>query len=675
MVLVLRGAGLEFEPDMDSGGTPPSEPPSPQYRFRPLDEVTTEQPQRRGHEPKWSKVPSLDQSPPPVAPAPVRVPGGWRIMIDVLLTANQRLMVGIGLVSLLILALALSLPAMGATLAVLVVALVLTAALVWLAEELMKLQLPQTWAVAVTAGIAVAVLAVTLLVLVPRWQQQGQLFSQQLRAWTLPPPPAEPADWPADELAGGETQAAPATEPAAAARIGGWVSEVRERLAGVIQTVAAWADEVAQGLAAARVRLFLQLTLAVGTLLAVPVLRPLGNDPAALTAVEKWWRATANLELKFVFRIGYRCASRLGKAMVLAVVAGAGFSAAGVTAPWFLAGGVFVLAVVTRWVAVGSVLLALVMVPWGGELARPLLGALVTGIVLDFAERKLHWYWCRRPALRAGLIPPAGEAVAETTPARPGLLRLASHLVRLITSVVLLGVIGMLLWTFLPRYQATQRRLEAVRQAEATAATADQDTAAAAYLALLETYPDERVALLGLVKVYAQDEYDLDRAREYAERYAKWEPAPPQSAGWRENVFRHAMKFFEPGGTELNRAAGYEQILSQIATWEGRTELLEELGRRAVALRPTSAVGLAAVATACYTRDELDQALEYAQRAVQAAGTTPGMHLLLAKVYFARKEWTKAILECDAELGLNPADPETETIRATATMAQQRNLQ
>ncbi len=418
-------------------------------------------------------------------------------------------------------------------------------------------------------------------------------------------------------------------------------------------------NQAAATVAERRVKLWIQLTLWVGALTGIGLLRPRVDA----TGWVRGWGFLAGLLVRFFSKIGFWMSSRLAKAVVLVVLTGGGLQMAGVTAVWFVAGGVLVLALVVRSVAIFVLIAVIPMVPWGAEWMKAGGIALGTCVVLYFAEKKLHWYLYLRPALASGLILPethGGEEGHATRSLVGGIWKT----VRLATSAALLVVTAGLLWVFIPAFLQKREQQQAVMKAAAMLES-NALQATAELLKLAERYPDAPETLLELTKAYWLTG-DTNKAMQYAESYAKWEPKPVDG-DWRAKWYRQLLAQLKMDQPTFNRAEGYEFLLRQDkSTLEVPSKPRRALAEKIIALNPDSLIALAILANECLMSNETDKVIEYAGRGARLNPRDPAWHQMLADAYLQKKEYARAMAACDAALALNPDDSRSRNLRGMA---------
>lgn len=562
--------------------------------------------------------------------------GAWGDIEPLPLPAQQVMYVAIGMLVALALAVGI---APRAAIVSLLIALMLTACLGRLAGVVMAWQVPRRFAPWVACGVVVILLGVVILVWGPVWQTQATQYGSLLTAL-------------AGELSG-VAERHTASES----------SQLPVRVAHILEF---WINSAAKKAMSSPGAIFFQIALFIGALTTIGVIR--SAEPTG--GMAKTWGAITGLVVNLFAKSGFVISSRVAKAAVVAVVAGIGLQLAGVTAPWFLAGCVLVFAIIFRTVPLLTVILAAPMIPWTGAWIKGAGIVAGTGVAMYFVEKQLHWYVYKRPALAAGMILPdvhGGEA-------RGGGLGTifggAIMTVRIVIALACVGLIGGLLWVFVPTFQERGARQRDVQQG-VTLAENNSPQATDELLKLAEKYPNEADVLLGLTKAYALAG-NTSNAMHYAELYASWEPKPVEPKTPREKWYQRLMGYFPTEPPSFNRAAGYEFILKQYREQETPIDARRDLAAKVITLNPDSLTALNVLANEYMMRNEPDQAAEYAQRGVKLDPHGPGWHPILADIYLMKKDWTRVIAECDAQLALFPDDERIASLRKLALRAQEQ---
>ena len=557
---------------------------------------------------------------PPETFAPGKSATAWEQMEALPLSTGARMGAAIGVVVVAAVAVLVSLPTAVMSL---LMAYFVTAALGRLALGLAVLQVPRRSALVVAGGLAWVVLAVVLLVFVPVWERQGEEYSAGL------------------------------------GKLAGHV----EKFAGVQDKAPVWADRgvtavtgaihsMTREVAGRRIPLFFQLALLVGVLLAAVLLRP--------------WEPAAKLFTTIFSKAELWAASRWGKALALGLVAGIGLAMGGVPAAWFVAGWALALGWLLRATPLLTVLLAAPMLPWDESVIQAAAFVVGTGVVMFLAEKKLHWYLYRRPGLASGLILP--EIHDAQGGAGAGVFGGGATIVRMVVTLVVLGLIAAALWVFVPSYQQQRERTQEIETAVALVERGKAEAATKKLLELEQKFPNETEVLLSLAKAYAQDRA-VTNAMRYAALYAGWKPKPAVATTTREKLYQKFLRIFQTGTPTFNPAEGYKYMLSLEKTGESASELQRDLALKALALNPDSLPAISMMIKESILRNQPDEAVAYAEHAVKLDPRGRGRNLQVAEAYAAKKDWARVVVECDAELAIDPDNDRAGTLRKIAVQA------
>jgi tetratricopeptide (TPR) repeat protein len=337
----------------------------------------------------------------------------------------------------------------------------------------------------------------------------------------------------------------------------------------------------------------------------------------------------------------------------------------GLPAAWFVAGWTLAVGGLVRMTPVLAVLLAAPMLPWDGAAIR--MGAFVlgTGVALFFLEKKLSWYLYRKPGLMRGVISPEVEGGEKGGDGVDKFFGGVAKIMRVGVSLALLGVIGAALWVFGPSYQEREAHRKSIQSAMDLVEKGKAESALKKFLKLEEKYPNEPDVLLGLSKAYTLGE-DNENAMKYAALYADWEPKPVEATSKREELYKFVMDLFESEAPSFNRAAAYEYILNSQRPGEATSDFARDLAMKTLALKPDSLAAISMMAKESVLRNEADDTISYAERALKLDPRGRERHLQAAEAYSMKKDWARVIAECDRELELFPDSERAVTIRQLA---------
>lgn len=551
----------------------------------------------------------------------------------------------------------------------LVVAFLLSAALARAIGMLVVRRVASFHAVVAAFAATVVLLGLVLLLILPVWQRQGEkygarvvelvdMLSQKIDEAVKPPEAAVPST-------DAKTNAVPTQ-----------VDTKRGPLAAMRNTVVQAVARFNAGtgtVVALRFRILVQLVILIGVALSVPLFQPTVREAPAVKPTGgsgAFLKSITSDFLNFMCKLSFYSSGRFVKALALAILTVIGLGLGGIESSLFLAGLVFVFCLLIRSGYALPMAMAMLLVAFTQNVTAAIVTTVVTWTVLMIAEKKMYWMLYVRPGLAAGLLLPEAYGLQN----QGGMLEFMGGgmgVIRMVVTLVLLLGVGMVGSTVLKHSSADKQRIEVVRVADYALTAGELDKALQAYDQMLKTYPNDHDALLGLVKCAWQSK-DPDQARKYADQLAAWQPqAQSGAASFSESIYQMLMRLVGHHDVPVNRAEGYEYIITgMLATDDPDLKAVRELGEKAVTINEASAETHRALALTCLLENKTEDAIKHAKRGLELQPRWKQLHGMLSEAYFVLKDWQKVIVECDAELAL---DPNNALIQSRKTLAQ-KNL-
>lgn len=597
----------------------------------------------------------------------------WDAISHLPLTSQQRTIGFAVLAMLVLLALALSFKTAILSLAL---AVVISSTLARGVGVLVTRHVPSFHAVTGAFAAACLILGLTLLLVLPRWQWQGEAYGARMVEL------AEMVTGKVDTAVGASAQkpeaigskpadSVDATVAKAKQKTSQWLGSFRDATKRGIT----WFNEATRSVVAMRRSVYVQLSLLIGAALAIPLLLPLLPAVGQPLPAGRFARFGISLRsdlLNFMCKVSHISANRVVKSLALTLITIIGLSAARNESPVFLAGWTLVCCLMFRPGYSVALTLAILVVPMAQGVTHSAVAIVVTWVVSAVVEKWLHWTLYVRPALAAGLIlpethgPRQGRTILDFIGGGLGLLRMA-------VSLALLWVVAMVASTLWSHARLNTDRREAVSRAAYTLASGEADKATGEYKRLLDIYPDDPEVLLGLVKSNWKAKKP-EEARLFADKLAAWtKPESSHAAPFGERVYQVLAANVGYRDAPVNRAEGYEFIVARtFDTAAPDPKAVRPLAEKLLSLDASNTEGHRVLAWVYMTENNVSEAETHARQALEFNPRAKGVHAILAEMYFSNKEWLKSIVECDSELEVDPNDTSMQSMKALATKALRR---
>ena len=495
-------------------------------------------------------------------------------------------------------------------------------------------------------GIAAVMYFLILFAAQPLWQKNQKQFTNGIKvltAWF-----DKSFDSEEEKAENGEKEAGDQAAPAAEGGI--------TKFAGNLMQGFGEFTEMTRGF-----RIFLQLICFSAALLYLPILVVSvcpGLGKSAEGKLEGFYAWLGAGCLKVLNRSGQFSLVRLVKALLIGFLTAIGLQLAGITAWWFIAGCVAVVALICNLSPLLAAFLGALMLLAAPNSTRGIVGLALTTIVLVLAERRLHWYLYLMPMAKRYKLPP--EMLGQKRAGASG--RLVAMLPSLM-SILVVVAIGYVVYEFIQVQHAGVKRAEQMRVARQHLANANIEEAVASYQGLLEKNPDDQEAALGLLRAYLEADKSAE-AMEQADRIAKWQPAVISSPLARLRVYM-ADLMEQRSPRSVDKLKGYKEILQDIEN-ENKSELQRQLGDKILAAKPKSPWGYYAKAQASYHEGDYTDSLTEAERGLEQNSEMLRLLLVKARSHNELKQYDECVEVCDQILGIDPELSEARSLKRLA---------
>ena len=438
-----------------------------------------------------------------------------------------------------------------------------------LATRMRRRGLSPLAAIIIVYGLSVTIVALLFLAVTPAWQRSGEIYAGHLVAATeslssrLIAPAEEPAEADTD------------TDPGFSEQLIDGSRRIIEQAPAAVE----WGMELllqpTSFVAANRVRLFFQVSLLLALIVFPPII--LGNDLADPNdRLQRILALPHRLTRWLMTKFGSGLSRRLSKALIPAILVGAGIKLAGLEVGFFLAVISFVLSLFIAWGGMVGIVLSAPAVLAEPFVLRPLFVLGSALIILFFLERYLHRRLVSRFRSRGRSAGDAGGFESYSTPGGRG-VNWGGWLRSAIYIFILLGI-GYVLYILIPPLLAQRQLQQRLDGGQSLLADGSYSAAAEKFSAILEEHPEESRAVLGLVKAHTLSD-SPGIALEYAEKLDALADRPEAApGGLREQAVNYVVNLvYSP--SRVDPVEAYEFIEENVFHLD-YPELIETVRRR-----------------------------------------------------------------------------------------------